>query len=424
MEGKVMRVFKQKKLLAAMVCLMIGLTSFITGINIRGIANAKAAETNNISGTSNGYEYLTGHTSLIQDQVSIETEETAQIILPSYVFYYVTDGSGLNYYVADVASIGSNYLDYGINSVRIFDKDTQVDFYQLEEFVDVQLTDNYVLELQYYVKDRNFLYTIYSVISREIYETVTSVSQDLVLTPESNDTLSLRLKESIEFEYLFKLSLAKEEEKQISPRLISVGSRDVMDYDGLIKEYYDLYEGKNHYSQRQGRATSDDPIVNILPKDSFMKSNVSRLRIGKEYGYYFRTTAVNTDDLIYECLVFDIENQLLSPNYFEGIISVAPLFGGKYYYDRSEDLLTRDVRYGGFGTNLALANIQIDAGMSNINAPNLGDEGYDFNKDMGYCFGSYDFSAYGIGRNRDMNTFDATILKTIVKKIKYIKFAV
>lgn len=75
----------------------------------------------------------------------------------------------------------------------------------------------------------------------------------------------------------------------------------------------------------------DDPIVSLVPKELFKIPNISKIHIGKEYGFFIKTKVI--DNTVYSNVyIFDIENDLQdsAPSHYKFIIK--PLFQREYVY--------------------------------------------------------------------------------------------
>ena len=77
--------------------------------------------------------------------------------------------------------------------------------------------------------------------------------------------------------------------------------------------------------------TGDDPIVSLVPKELFKMPNISKIHIGKEYGFYIKTKTI--DNVVYSNIyLFDLINdfQESTPSHYKFIVK--PLFQREYVY--------------------------------------------------------------------------------------------
>lgn len=98
--------------------------------------------------------------------------------------------------------------------------------------------------------------------------------------------------------------------------------------DGFAKNYEFVING-------------DDPIINIIPRELFEKRG-EYLHIGREYGFYVKTSELTTNENLIDVFVFDItKHQLDNPKYpSQYVIEVKPLFQYSYFL-----LLTESSEY-------------------------------------------------------------------------------
>lgn len=137
-----------------------------------------------------------------------------------------------------------------------------------------------------------------------------------VITPSGNPSTVYdyikRLDKVIEWEHLFKSSMfdvmetqaLTEDDVQIelsslpnygtyanSNKTVRLNAYDkYTDYDKYIDEYEEIYKNKVHtfYGFGLNISVSDDPIINIIPKQLFVARGTYSY-IGKEYGFYVKT---------------------------------------------------------------------------------------------------------------------------------------
>lgn len=197
------------------------------------------------------------------------------------------------------------------------------------------------------------------------------------------------------------------------------------DYDKYIDEYEETYKDKVHtfYGFGLNISVSDDPIVNIIPKN-LCASRGTYSYIGKEYGFYVKTVQDYDEDNCSDFIVFDIEtvqpypgrtNEMLPPS-----VTVRPLFSGTIRYVTCWGEV---VVYDGYNDpGLALANIQVAGAINNINESNIGDSDYVPNQDYGYAFSSYAFEAVGTGLKRDEKEIDLGWAKTTFGAAKFLNY--
>ncbi len=160
--------------------------------------------------------------------------------------------------------------------------------------------------------------------------------------------------------------------------------------DGIIRSYVDNYFGE--YFLEDGWTITDDPIVEIIPKELFFTLG-THIHVGKQYGFFVRTTedTLDLDDYAVDVMVFDITHfepafAVNSP----GGARVTPLFQYRY---RATDESSLDIDPS--LSRVVIPHLHYDTAeyflkgtkfkftLENPTALNPGDYGYDPYEDNG-----------------------------------------
>ena len=202
--------------------------------------------------------------------------------------------------------------------------------------------------------------------------------------------------------------------------------------------------------------STDDPIVNFVPKELFGKINTT-LHVGRHYGFYIETVKVDFFSALsptydpdgFQSIVMlftvDVSNDLIeSKSHLK--YRITPIFQGEFAYGEPDDryfieyALTqgyRGDRYElhfpegmdsvvfpipthGFFTQshrIYLTDFVLSTSLYNKNHLNAGDPGYDVTKDYGSFFSQYDFAYRGKffqSGNTDSEEVGSLVLDTVL----------
>ncbi len=191
--------------------------------------------------------------------------------------------------------------------------------------------------------------------------------------------------------------------------------------DGILNDYASVYRRKNHKYYVGGAeiATSDDPIINLIPRNLFITRGTYSY-IGLEYGFYIKTYQDYGNDNISEFILFDITRTELYPERLSNdapIIKINPVYSGSAMYDYSRKVIHEPFS---IDTYLALANINVKVGLRNYDQLNIDDSGYNKYNDYGNFFSSSSVTAKGEGIKRDKTNVDLSLLKIAVAGVKFL----
>lgn len=199
------------------------------------------------------------------------------------------------------------------------------------------------------------------------------------------------------------------------------------DSDGIINSYVSDYFGDFYLDD--GETITDDPIVNIVPKELFFIYG-EHIYVGKEYGFFVRVVVdtIDVDDYAVDVMVFDL---IHTTPYFSssvaesevGASKIVPLFQYKYRAAEAESVtapldpsLSRvvypHIHYD--GAEYFLKDIGYKVTLDNPTALNPGDSGYDPYEDNGAFMIQTRVNVSGIGLEENSDNFLAdTVMFTL-----------
>lgn len=189
--------------------------------------------------------------------------------------------------------------------------------------------DNFnILELLYVNEDFSICTKIIAPLDQTVYSKIENLSEEFALLRENTDKVSQVLIESFSFESAFKSALYDDSmkmntlsEQDVQLQLMSMPTYgvysnenktvrlndfdDYTDYDKYLSAYETTYKNNVHTFTASGATNkaSDDPIVNIIPKNLFKYRGIYSY-IGKEYGFYIKTVQNYDNDNISDFIVF------------------------------------------------------------------------------------------------------------------------
>lgn len=391
------------------------------------------------------FVYHLGETYLDENSIFVEANKNKIFNISLYNWYAIEYYGGKTY-IADVITDIDRPEDIGIVGAFVYPAGSY--FNAKNEMFDIDYATTHILEVLYVNNDISICNKIIAPIDDVLFTSVKEFSEDFELNKENADLLTEILIQSLSFEARFKSSMfdvmetqaLTEDDVQIelsslpnygtyanSNKTVRLNAYDkYTDYDKYIDEYEEIYKNKVHtfYGFGLNISVSDDPIINIIPKQLFVARGTYSY-IGKEYGFYVKTVQDYYDDNYSDFIVFDIETVQPYPGRTNGMlppsVTIRPLFSGTIRYVTSWGNI---VVYDGYSDpNLALANIQVAGALNNINESNIGDADYVASKDYGYAFSSYAFEAVGTGLKRDTDKIDLGWVKTTFGAARFLNHA-
>lgn len=428
-------------------CLFFVLALCIFGVLILSPNNVKA-QNEEIGGISYSkyIDYKSGEIEIEDNELICKSLDAGiELSLDELKFYPVKLLDGNVFYIADLANMiqknVENNIIEGIVSVRIILENTDYPYGDAFCAINNNINKKNNIEILLYNADLKLLTKTYIEFCDENIE---------MLVIGDWEELGVQSKTAIDFSYNFernfKSAISSELESvnrisQYSSDIYVNGQRTVKinefdqytDSDGLIHDYVNFYREKQHHSSVGSLlVTSDDPIVNIIPKKLFQNVGTYSY-IGVEYGFYVHTYLDNGANTYSEYIVFDIETEeKITAN--KGKVRVVPMFEGVVYYTAHTNLITYNnmgLSTLGASSNLALNNINTKISLTNNNSPNIGDSDYAVEDDRGAYLNGIGLTLQGVGKkNASSNTSMGsvkivlgTVLDMIPKYGKYIKTA-
>lgn len=354
-------------------------------------------------------ESATGAVSIMNEVATIEFG-THIVALPSFDYYKIVDQSGnLRFYQADVSK----------------DPDQTSNF----AYIGLYIEDGpaYSIHVHYAVDVENKLYNIKIPLTQEQFLFFTEDSAQICL---GADAVSQRLKASARvythgtFEDQTAYNSGGGDNVQYDAsantyalNTVAANSYDsYTDSDGIIHSYVSDYLGD--YYLEDGWTITDDPIVNIIPKDlCFILGE--HIYVGKEYGFFIRVfvDSFDTSGYAVDVLVFDITHS--SPSFTTtetGSSKVTPLFQYKYratyadsYVSNFDPSLSRivfpHIHYD--YAEYFLKDVGFKFSLDNPTALNPSDSGYVPSEDNGAFMIQTRVNASGVGLKKKNGSFAA-----------------
>ena len=310
--------------------------------------------------------------------------------LPSVDYYRIVyKNDNLRYYQADVLEIQSQISDFVYIGIYVENGTT------------------YTLHAQYMSDDGGKMYNIIAPLTGEQFIFFDQMSTPLCI---GTDDVSDRLKSSARiYTYgTFEQNMTTTAYNSVEPMALNPIDNSTYDSftreDGIIHEYVDEYFGECYLED--GTTYTDDPIVQIIPKQLFFIPG-EHIYIGKEYGFFVSVLQDTyfLSDYAVDVMVFDITHH--SPGYGEnepGIVMISPLFqfkyraspGGDFAFDPSLTSIVFPHIHHDL-PEYSLKNIGFKITVDNVDELNAGDQGYDPDKDSGAFFVQTRVNMHGVG---------------------------
>ncbi len=284
------------------------------------------------------------------------TNEIYTFNLTDYEWYNVSYNNGY-VLVADMGSAVQDTNEIFVPALFIFP--AGVKQISKQETFDIDTDNTSTVQIVYVDIDETVCTKIIAPIENLSFVEFLNLSTELELSKENTDEISKNLIESFSYEDNFKLRMHNSNEtqnltkSQVSAMSASYGNYsnsnktvtcnaydDYTDTDRYIKDYISTYRGNSYkYLSATGNIKySDDPIVNIIPRQLFINRNTYSF-IGKEYGFCVKTVQDSGNDNISNYIVFDIQTVAPYPERLNSnplSVTVVPLFSGIVSYSASQ----------------------------------------------------------------------------------------
>lgn len=358
---------------------------------------------------------------------SIATDDF-ELEIPNYTFYSLIDNIGNVIYIADVTSV-DDYESINIYEVKIIPKGNKYIFRIKDDEEIFTLRNSNSIEVVYLDGSEN-LNIIYAILLSDVFDTITESSIEFVI--KENDEKSDILMESLHFEEEYRVQLSLENTVSTDMNMMSANYTSYDGYansnksvrmnqfdnytssDGMLKQFNGMDSHQVYYASAGSIYYSDNPIVNIIPKQ-LLRQLGKYSYIGSEYGFYVHTydSYSSSSEKYYfsKFFIFDIEHTKKSL-YQNGSLSVKPYMYGKTTYDANDNLVMLDEGSTISFNSYAIANVVATISVRNIDHLNPGDAGYNYANDYGYAIGTYSVEARGVGKNSDEKNPNISLLKT------------
>lgn len=265
-------------------------------------------------------ESVTGAVSITNEVAAIEFRNCI-VPMPSFDYYKIVDNNGdLRFYQADVSKDPDQISNFAY--IGLYIEDGPV----------------YSIHIHYAIEAENKLYNIKAPLTQDQFLYFTKDSTEICL---GTDAVSQRLKTSgrVHTHGTFEDQVAStprngDSNTTVMPAALNTVATNSYDSytnsDGIIHSYVSDYLGE--YYLEDGWTITDDPIVNIIPKElCFILGE--HIYVGREYGFFIRVVVdtVNTSGYAADVLVFDIIHTTPSFSVNEtGSSKVVPLFQYTY----------------------------------------------------------------------------------------------
>lgn len=356
-------------------------------------------------------EDVSGTISIIDDVPVIQFGNYT-VVFPVFDYYRIVDPIGnLRYYQADV--FNEEYESANFAYIGIYAEDGP----------------EYTIHVHYFNDEQTKLYNILISLSTEQFLYFTEMSTEICL---GSDDVSQRLKLSGKtytqgtYEHI-EAEVTDVSENMTNNTLSSTYALNEIELnaydsytnsDGIINSYVSDYFGDFYLDD--GETITDDPIVNIVPKELFFIYG-EHLYVGKEYGFFVRVVVdtIDSADYAVDVMVFDI---IHSTPYFsstvnkseEGSCKIAPLFQYKYRAADADSMTApldpslSQVVYPHLQYDQAeyfLKDVGIRVSLDNPTALNPGDSGYDPYADNGAFMIQTRLNVRGVGLEKYSDGF-------------------
>lgn len=354
-------------------------------------------------------ESVTGAISITNEIAAIEFGNLI-VPIPSFDYYKIVDHNGdFRFYQADVSKYPNQTSNFAYIGLYIEDGPT------------------YSIHVHYAVGTENKLYNIMVPLTQEQFLYFTEDSTEMCL---GTDAVSQRLKASARvhthgtFENQATSTPSNGDSVQYNTTVMPAALNTVAansydsytDSDGIIHSYVSDHFGE--YYLEDDWTITDDPIVNIIPKDlCFILGE--HIYVGKEYGFFIRVVVdtIAPSDYAVDILVFDISHSTPSFTTTEtGSSRVTPLFQYTYRAAYADSLVSGvdpslfrvvfpHVHYD--YAEYSLKDVGFKFSLDNPTALNPSDNGYVPSEDNGAFMIQTRVNASGVGLKKKNGSFAA-----------------
>lgn len=326
--------------------------------------------------------------------------------------YYRMDFNG-TYFVGDVSSL----MHRGVLECKLITNCSIYNNFGQHEFL---RESKYVFETIIYNASNDTLTKSFYLANDD--EANSIISKSMIIDESSN--LYFQLLASLNTEFTYKSNNQKEN-NLIAPLSVELNKPSV-DNQTILNHYLDVTSTNSdagiiatEYGQNGFIYSSDDSIVNLIPKSYFRNPGIYKDG-GSEWGYLINTYVDVGKNNISSLLIYDIDTiqaDVKTPDLVE--VRVVLHRNYKYYYDS-------DVVVGDIDNNYCIGNPQYKESMkyfkpNNVidakSFPNPGDSSGTYNvlNDFGYSFGTVATKMNGRYKNNTVNQGD--ILNNFFKSL-------
>lgn len=413
----------KKFLLIILAFVLIGCIIVFLLINIKNlqvIADSARIDDKEISYSEN-ISYETGKINNKNGEIWFE-DDVAKLNLSDYQYFYIDYCNYEKLYLANIFNRADTILnEYALVSIRLISQDFEYPYGDAEKKINYNLSSTNNIEVLYFNNKSEVLVKVYAVIDNNSFDCLIKDATDSALI--DNETEKKVFDISYNFEREFKSNLSAKILQNSNAQLLSYSAIDECSIghtnsDRFIKEYIKSYKRKQYYTTMGTyQPTGNDPIVNIIPYSLFRRPIIYSF-IGLEYGFYIHTYEDYGDNNYSEIFVFDVEHKQKISGQMGGV-KVTPLFSGVLYFESSTDTISyrnKAIVTETMNPNLALSNISVSLGLTNNNAPNIGDDDYKANDDVGNYISSTLLTVNGVGSNENKGV-DFSVAKVVLGSI-------
>ena len=294
-----------------------------------------------------------------------------------------------------IANTISDASENSINSIKIilnpsiyfFSNDTLSSF------------DN-IVEFSFFDKD--------SQLSKEFYS-MTSEEKEKVL----NKTIGIDEEHEFHHSFISLYNLENDYKANLSQIscFSTLAKSGNVNNQGVLNNYLEsidnvqvqLHDIGNYGNTSEFVHTIDNPIVNLIPKDTF-KTNGIHNKCGSERGYVANTYNDDGNNKITSIIVYDIDNQRLDSTTVDNVF-IRPIITRNFKYNYDMNLVYDDgpnnycLGNPNYRVNISYTTVEND--LNSAVHPNVGDSNYNINNDNGVCLRAFSQKLVGTGKNSD-----------------------
>ena len=305
--------------------------------------------------------------------------------------FYTSHGFGNGTYVADVNNVPSD-------SIKLYEAkliDNSARSYDYSGY-DSLFSERFVIEFLY---ERDGLH-------KSFYLPTASEAEEIILNSKETEKgceLYRSLITSITEEASYKAALPSIQTYATANKAGDVDTQSVLDHYLSVANQADKYLILGNYTSSDAKPiqTSDDSIINLIPKSHFRTNGVYN-KGGAEWGYFVHTYTDYGNNKISSVLLYDVINY--KTDFFRNeIVQIKPIFTWNFKYNYDTDIVSKESE-----NNYCIAHPNYTAGVhyikhhldSNSFVPKNPDEtGYSKENDNGFCIGSRSSKFVGTSKN-------------------------